>query len=73
MNNKLEIVRMLLEEIESEQNKKAQYDKAEKDSKLNGYKWNIEWKGPYPNKARVKDNCRIARRLLADIAREVKN
>jgi len=74
---KLEIVRYLLEEIEAEQEKvdryKAERERARKEaSKSNKELWQCSrWNEPYPNKSRITENCKIVRRMMMEISREV--
>lgn len=74
--NEIKIIQFLLEEVEQEKNKferwKIEEKRARKEADQNNkHPWQcVKWNEPYPNKTRIADNCRIARRLLMDIARE---
>ena len=74
---KIDIVRYLLDEIENEQDRQKRYE-AEKarawaEAQECGKSfWECEkWNEPHPHKARVEENCKLARRMLLEIAREV--
>jgi hypothetical protein len=74
---KLEIVRYLLDEIEAEQNKQTRYekeqDRAQKESDKTGKRiyYTMKWDETYPHKSRITENCKIVRRMMMEISREV--
>lgn len=79
MKNKLIMIRFLLDEIEIEQDKKIRYDAEKKRASVEAEKtgksrWQcFEWDEPCPTKIRIEEDCKIARRLLLDVSKEVHN
>lgn len=73
---KIEIVKYLLGEIEQEQDQFKRYEvekqRAKKESDKTGkHIWNCEkWNEPFPSKTRIKENCKIIRRMILEIAKE---
>ena len=76
---KIDIVRYLLDEIEAEQDRQKRYDaekaRAWKEAEKTGKRfWECEkWSEPYPHKTRVEENCKVARRMLLEIAKEARD
>jgi len=76
---KTEIVRYMIHEIEEEQERekryKAECQRAQKESEKTGKSWWAckRWNEPYPKKRRIIENCKVARRLLQEIARGAQN
>lgn len=75
---KTELVKYLVTEIEAEQDRLIKYDEEEtrlwKEVKETGkrpYECN-RWIGKVPHKSVITSNCKMARRLLLEIAREQK-
>ena len=73
---KIDIVRYLLDEIGIEQDRQKRYDaekaraRAEAQKTGKGF-WECEkWSEPYPHKTRISENCKVARRMLLEIAKE---
>ena len=73
---KIDIVRYLLDEIENEQDRQKRYEteksRAWKEAERTGKRfWECEkWSEPYPHKTRISENCKVARRMLLEIAKE---
>ena len=73
---KIEIVRYLLDEIDAEQDRIRRYEaekqRARKEADKTGKRtWQCEkWNEPYPRKMRIAENCKLARRMLLNIAKE---
>ena len=73
---KIDIVRYLLDEIETEQDRQKRYDaekaRAWKEAEKTGKEfWECKkWNEPYPHKTRISENCKVARRMLLEIAKE---
>lgn len=74
---KIDVVKYLVEEIAKEKEKFILYEKeqkrARKEAKETGkYHWEIfKWEGTAPSKTKIKEYCKMARRLLQEIANEV--
>lgn len=74
---KIEFVKYLVDEIAKEKADLVRYEKETNDAWANhkatgkSYYECITWKGNIPKKSRIQENCKIARRLLLEIAKEV--
>ena len=80
--SKLEVIKFLLQEVEDEQIKLAEYNKISQEAystkdgeEMSGWRYIDKYWGnkPVPRKSKILDNLKMIRRLSLEISKEVEN